>query len=169
MKLFLFLTYKGYYDGLNWYSNGNWQIHYIFFNVSIFPFSKQSCPINITESRYDTFFFTWSTLVKVMGCCWRYQAITWTNVVWSSVKSSDIHIKSITQEMHQPSITKICLKITCLQFNSNFPGANKLRPESHFAAANEKCHKRTTPFASRCPWYVGIISIKLIFSPTPLL
>ena len=29
----------------------------------------------------------------------------------SSVKSSDIHIKEISQEMPQPSIYKICLKI----------------------------------------------------------
>ena len=27
---------------------------------------------------------------------WRHQAITWTNVDWSSVKSSDIHIRSIS-------------------------------------------------------------------------
>ena len=29
--------------------------------------------------------------------------------------------------MPQPSITKIYLKITCLKFHSNFPGANELR------------------------------------------
>ena len=28
--------------------------------------------------------------------------------------------------MPQPSITEICLKITCLNFHSNFPGANEL-------------------------------------------
>ena len=44
-------------------------------------------------------------------------------------KSSDIHIRAITQEIPQPSITKICLKITCLKFHSNSPGANELRPE----------------------------------------
>ena len=56
----------------------------------------------------------------------RYQGIiTWTNVDWSSVKSSDIHIRAIWQEMPQPSITKICLKIICLNFHSNFPGPNE--------------------------------------------
>ena len=51
---------------------------------------------------------------------------------WSPVKfilgqkSSEIHIRPISQEMPQPSITKICLKITCLKFHSNFPGANEL-------------------------------------------
>ena len=53
---------------------------------------------------------------------WRHQAITWTNVDWSSVKSSDIHIRVISQEMPQPSITKIRLKIL-----SNFQGTNELK------------------------------------------
>ena len=52
--------------------------------------------------------------------------MTWTNADWSSAKSNDIHIRAISQEMPQPSITKICLKITCLKFHSNFPGANEL-------------------------------------------
>ena len=41
------------------------------------------------------------------------------------------HIRAISQEMHQPSITKIRLKITYIKFNSNFPGAyelNMIRP-----------------------------------------
>ena len=42
---------------------------------------------------------------------WWHQAITWTNVDFLSLKSSDIHIRTILQEMPQPSITKICLKI----------------------------------------------------------
>ena len=41
-------------------------------------------------------------------------------------QSSDIHIRAISQEMLQSSITKIHLKITYLKFHSNFPGANKL-------------------------------------------
>ena len=43
-----------------------------------------------------------------------------------SVRSRDIHIRAISQQMPQPSITKICLKITYLKFHSNFPGANEL-------------------------------------------
>ena len=42
---------------------------------------------------------------------WRHQAITWNNVEWSSVKSSEIHIRAISQETPKPSLTKICLKI----------------------------------------------------------
>ena len=57
---------------------------------------------------------------------WQHQAITWTNIDWSSVMSSDNHIRAISHKMPQPSITKIHLKITYLKFNSNFSGANVL-------------------------------------------
>ena len=42
------------------------------------------------------------------------------------MKSSDILIRAISQEMPQPSATKICWKITCLKFYSDPPGANEL-------------------------------------------
>ena len=42
------------------------------------------------------------------------------------MKSSDIYIRAISQEMPQPAITKICLKITSLKFHSNFTEANEL-------------------------------------------
>ena len=57
---------------------------------------------------------------------WQHQAITWNNVDWSSVKSSDNHIRATSQEIPQPSNTKIHLKITYIKFHSNFPGANEL-------------------------------------------
>ena len=47
------------------------------------------------------------------------------------MKSSDIHIRTILQQMPQPSITKIRLKITYLKFHSNFPGVNELRNRWH--------------------------------------
>ena len=37
---------------------------------------------------------------------------------------------AISQEMPQPSIMKICLKITYLKFHLNFPGANELMKRS---------------------------------------
>ena len=43
---------------------------------------------------------------------WRHQAITWTNVYLSSVRSSDNHPRAISQGVHQPSITKFSLKFT---------------------------------------------------------
>ena len=57
---------------------------------------------------------------------WRHQAITWTNVDWSSAKTSDIHIRAMSQQMPQSSITKIRLKVTYPKFHSNFPGASEL-------------------------------------------
>ena len=62
---------------------------------------------------------------KWLGTWW-HQAITLTNVDWWSVKSSNIHFRAISQRMHQPSITKICLKISSLKFHLNFPGDNEL-------------------------------------------
>ena len=43
------------------------------------------------------------------------------------MKSSDLHIRAISQEMPQPSITKICLKIVYLKLHSNLPGSNELK------------------------------------------
>ena len=53
-----------------------------------------------------------STLVQVMACCLRHQAITCANVDLSSVKSSDNCRRAISQEIPQPSITQITLKFT---------------------------------------------------------
>ena len=75
-----------------------------------------------------------STLAYVVACCLTAQS----HYRPSSAKSSDIHIRAISQRMPQPSISKICLKITCLKFRSNFPGANELNTESrhHKAVIN---------------------------------
>ena len=97
------------------------------------------------------FRFTWSLYLTHFGLVTPYgnrssgstlaQLITWTNVDWSSVKSSDIHIRTISQEMPQPPITKIYFKVTYLKFHSNFPGANELRLKTSFVSLwldNEK-------------------------------
>ena len=57
--------------------------------------------------------------------CW-HQAITWTNVGSSSVRSSHIHLHAISQKIHQPPVTKISLEIIYLQVNSNLSGTNEL-------------------------------------------
>ena len=57
---------------------------------------------------------------------WRHQAITWTNVDLSSLRSSDVHLRAILLEISQPSVTKISLKIIFLRFHWNLPGANEL-------------------------------------------
>ena len=56
----------------------------------------------------------------------RHQAITWTNVDLSSGRSSGIHLRAILQELPQPPVTEISLKITYSKFCSNLPGANEL-------------------------------------------
>ena len=57
---------------------------------------------------------------------WQHQAITWTNADVSLLRSSNNYLKAISQEIPQPSISKIDLKITYLNFNSNLPGAKEL-------------------------------------------
>ena len=45
---------------------------------------------------------------------WQHQAITWTSVDLSSVRSSDNHTRAVSEEIPQPSISKIIMKITHL-------------------------------------------------------
>ena len=67
---------------------------------------------------------------------WRHQAITWTNVDLSSVRSSGIHLSAISWEIPaRPQFTKISLTITYLKLNWNLPRANELTYR-HKAALN---------------------------------
>ena len=54
------------------------------------------------------------------------QTISWTNVDLSPVKSNDIHQRAVLQEISQPPITKIRLKIIYHKFHSNLSGTNEL-------------------------------------------
>ena len=54
------------------------------------------------------------------------QTITWTNVDLSPIRYTDIHLRAISQEITQPIITKIILKITHLKCSQNLQGANEL-------------------------------------------
>ena len=87
------------------------------------------------------------------------------------MKSSDIHIRTISQEMPQPSITKICLKITCLKFHSNFAGANELNslPGHETMAQTECLHHGNTLHSvfnslapGRCGCYLKLVIFKLV-------
>ena len=84
--------------------------------------TKTKCKINHKWMELNS--WGWDKIATIFR---RHQAITWINADWSSVKSSDIHIRAISQEMPQPSITKTRFKITYLKFHSNFPGANELK------------------------------------------
>ena len=71
---------------------------------------------------------TWAQ-VKAFAC-W-HQAINWSNVDSSSVRSSDINLRAISQEIPQPSITQISLKINGLRFYSYLPRDNELMQQTH--------------------------------------
>ena len=65
---------------------------------------------------------------------WRHQAITWTSVYASSVRSSDIQWRAISQKIPQPSIIKSSLSITYLKLHSNTPGGNGLINKANLRA-----------------------------------
>ena len=51
---------------------------------------------------------------------------TWTDVDLLLVRPSGLHLRTISQEVPQPSITTISLNIAYLNFRSNLHGANEL-------------------------------------------
>ena len=63
--------------------------------------------------------------IRTVNTSWRHQAIIWTHVDFSSFNSSDIHGKATPQDIPQPSVIKIRLKITYVKFYWNSPGANE--------------------------------------------
>ena len=91
--------------------------------------------LNIQTSEYNINSFwpsdtiwrhrSWSTLAQVMACCLTAPS-HYLNQCWLIVKSSDIHIRAISQEMSQLSVTTTRLKITYIKFHSNFPGTNEI-------------------------------------------
>ena len=72
-----------------------------------------------------------STLAQVMACCLTHQALTWTNVDLSSLRSCGIHLTIVSQWMPQPSITEISFEIDYLKFYLDLPGANELMPSQY--------------------------------------
>ena len=92
---------------------------------------------------------TGSTLVHVMAWCPQapshYLNQCWliiSQVRWQSCEGN-------SQEIPQPSITKISLKIPYLKFHSNLPGVNELMSSSPQLAVNLEAH--TSP-AGDLPW-----------------
>ena len=55
-----------------------------------------------------------------------HQAITWTNVDLSSVRSRGIHGRALSWEDLKIPISKARLKIPCLESHPDLPGANEL-------------------------------------------
>ena len=113
---------------LSHYTSSNWQI------IQSFEFLLNNLMLNsLWHSDAIWRHRSWSTLAQVTACCLMAPShyldkkkITWTNVELSSVRSSGIHLSAILQEMPQPSVTEISLKIIYLKFHSNLPGASEL-------------------------------------------
>ena len=57
--------------------------------------------------------------------------ISSTNVYLSSLRSSDVHLRAISLEIKQSSVTTISLKIIFLRFSRNLPGAYQLKVVIH--------------------------------------
>ena len=60
---------------------------------------------------------------------------------------------AIPQEMPQPSVTEILLKITYLKFDSNFPGANELKWYT-LAPGQAVQYWIIPPFSTRGDWWL---------------
>ena len=70
--------------------------------------------------------WSWVMHINSLYVAWWHQAITWTNVYLSSLRSSDFHLRAILLEISQPSVTKISMKMFFLRFCWNPPGANEV-------------------------------------------
>ena len=63
---------------------------------------------------------SWSTFPQVMACCLTVPS-HYLNQCWL-VRASGIHLRAISQEIPQPLITEIRLKIIYVKFHSDLPG-----------------------------------------------
>ena len=64
-----------------------------------------------------------SILAQVMACCLMATS-HYLNQYWLIIEEVQNSIEGIPQDIPQPVITKIRLRITYLKFNWNFPGVN---------------------------------------------
>ena len=69
---------------------------------------------------------TGSTLVQEMACCLTAPNHYLNQYSLSSVRSSDILLRAISQQVPQPSVTVTGLKSTHLKFHQNLTGHNEL-------------------------------------------
>ena len=68
-----------------------------------------------------------STWAQVMACCLTAPSHYLDQCWFIILKVSDVHLRVISFEISQPSVTKIGFKIIFLRFYWNVPGANELR------------------------------------------
>ena len=77
------------------------------------------------------------TLAQVMACCLMAPSHYLTQCWLIINEASDHQLKAISQEIPQPSITKVSLKITYITFHANLPGANELNHVSKWGPRSE--------------------------------
>ena len=68
---------------------------------------------------------------------WRHQAITWTNVDLSSLRSHDVNLMAISLEISLPSVTKIGLKIIFLKNLLKSPRGQWVKVTARYRAFND--------------------------------
>ena len=105
----------------DWYHNFQW----FFYSVITFSFTKcfvHSYTVDVVFTlSYDVIMNIFYT--SVIKSLWP------SGVIWRQRSGStlaQVMPCCLTAPSHSLNITKICLKITCLKFHSNFPGANEL-------------------------------------------
>ena len=87
------------------------------------------------------------TLAQAIACYLTIQAITWTTVDLSSLQCSNIHMRAVSQEMAQPWITQISLKIIDLKSHLHLPGSKWVKIMRRPPAPHN-----TTNMNSCCLW-----------------
>ena len=74
------------------------------------------CCFRVIDSLWPSIAIWWHRTWLTWLVAWRHQPITWTDVDLSSVRSSGSHLRAILQQIPQPSINRISMTITYLNF-----------------------------------------------------
>ena len=72
-----------------------------------------------------------------------HQAITWTDIDLSPVRSSDIRLRAISQEITEPSVIKINLQITCIKFSFKSPREQQVNIQLISPSTNQNLSHRS--------------------------
>ena len=109
---------------IHWACQQIWISGYLAWHFS--QFCQMDMPVNSLWPN-DTIWWhkSGSTLAQVMACCLTTPS-HYLNQYWLVISKVQWHSSAILQEIPQPSVIEISLKITYLKFCSNLPGANEL-------------------------------------------
>ena len=92
---------------------------------------------------------------------WQHQAITWTNVDSSSVRSLSIHLRALSLDDVKIPINKTRLKITFLKSHSDLPGANELTiQDKWFLVFSGKAFQLLVLSVEKYKWYFCLFKNK---------